>query len=135
MQYGQQMEIYANALAAERHSNLDTSFVERFYRDFYTSINCNDAVCFKDSATLSFIKNENNGKRYPLSGSNNSDSSSIVHALPVALRYAGSSHMLDKVAMAVRVVQLNDMAVAQAQAAAHIIELVRYVAMVDQRRV
>lgn len=117
------MQIFSNALSTLPFSKLDTWTIERFYRDFYTSVTCYE-TCFQDNATIAFLKNENDGRHYPYCGTNNSDSSSIVHALPIIFRYAGSGGLLDNVATAVKIVQVNSYAVAQAQAAARILEQV-----------
>ena len=115
-------------MEATNINSLDTSVIERYYRDFYISDTCTTA-CFQDNATTQFLRNENNGLHFPACGAANNDSNSIVHAIPVVLRFAGDPAMLGRVETAVRVLQNTDSAVAQALAAARILEFVRFCRM------
>ncbi len=113
-QYGQQMQIYANAIAACPIDKMDMPTIERYYRDYYTAITCT-GNCFQDDATVGFIKSINSGSHFPNCGVNNSDSYAIAHILPVVARFAFQPTLLDFVSQAVLLVQ-NDLVYAVPEA-------------------
>src|SRR5262249_36759402 len=104
---------------------VDPTTIERYYRDYYTNTIGSGASCWADPATQDFLANVNNGHHYPNSGANNSDSTAIVHALPIIARYApsGDAYLFDAVTVAVLVVQNEERyAVGQAITAAVLLQ-------------